>query len=96
LKSSLGLSIQCQIIGENLECILSLPVKYQKQIEGLIGNFNGNSTDDLINRQTNQTVLISTLTNISSLVNDTSILQACRSCKFILNKIKNFIRKILF
>jgi len=73
-----GLSIQCQIAVENLECILSLPSKYQGQIEGLIGNFDGIAMNDLINRNTNQAVPIKT-TSSSETTNDTEILNACRS-----------------
>ncbi len=80
----LGLSIQCQIIGENLDCILLLPQKFRTHIEGLIGNFNGNYSDDLYNRQTNQTVTISSASNVTALNDDADVLSACRSCKFIL------------
>jgi len=75
--------MRCQIIGENFDCILILPQKFQSFIEGLAGNFNGNYSDDLINRQTNQIVPISPASNESSSINDTNILNACLSCKFI-------------
>lgn len=78
----LGLSIRCQIVIENLECVLSLPVKYRERIEGLIGNFDGDSTNDLVNRNTNQTVSISASISSSSSAADENILNACRSCEF--------------
>jgi hypothetical protein len=80
----LGLSIQCQIVGENLDCILLLPQKFRSHIEGLVGNFNGNYSDDLFNRLTNQTVNISSAINETALNDDADVLSACRSCKFIL------------
>jgi hypothetical protein len=80
--------LKCQIIGENLECTLSLPVKFRAHVEGLVGNFNGNPNDDLINLATNQTVPITTTTNTTSLNNDVDVLNACRSCEFILRRIK--------
>ncbi len=79
---NLGLSIKCQIVGENLECIILLPDKYRTHIEGLAGNFNGDYTDDLINTQTNQIVTISAANTMTSNGNDATILSACRSCKF--------------
>jgi hypothetical protein len=84
----LGLAIQCQIVGENLDCILILPQKYATFIEGLAGNFNGNYSDDLFNRLTNQTIPISPASGETLSVNDTNILNACLSCKFILKKKK--------
>ena len=80
---NLGLTIQCQIIGENLNCILLLPQKYFTFIEGLVGNFNGDYSDDLVNTQTNQTVLIYSASNGTVVGNDADILAACRSCEFI-------------
>jgi len=82
LNHFVGLTIQCQIVGENLQCVLLLPKKYQTQIEGLAGNFDGNYSNDLINTQTNQVVLISYAENTTTPVNDTNILNACLSCKF--------------
>lgn len=76
------MTIQCQIVSANLECVLSLPEKYRAHIEGLAGNFNGDYRDDLINNQTNQIVLITKATDTTTTVNDTSVLSACRSCKF--------------
>ena len=88
-RSSLGVSLQCQIAVENLECILSLPAKYQRQIEGLIGNYDGLPANDLINRNTNQTIPIrSASSSTSSVSNDTDILAACRSCEFQWNIIE--------
>jgi hypothetical protein len=80
---NLGFTIQCQIINENLNCILLLPQKYFTYIEGLAGNFNGDYSDDLINLQTSQTVLIYSASNGTLVGNDVDILAACRSCKFI-------------
>jgi hypothetical protein len=80
----IGLAMGCQIIGENLDCTLTLPEKFRSHIEGLAGNFNGNYSDDLFNRKTNQTISISIATDQTSLNNDTNVLTACRSCKFIL------------
>ncbi|CAF0850637.1 unnamed protein product [Rotaria sp. Silwood1] len=76
-----GLSMECRIVSENLDCILSLPQKYQTFIEGLIGNFNGDYSDDLINRQTSQTILISPADSATSMNNDTEVLRACLSWK---------------
>jgi hypothetical protein len=81
----LGVAIRCQIIGENLECVLSLPEKFRSHIEGLAGTFNGNPNDDLVNQITNQTVFISTASNTNSSINDSAVLSACLSCEFILN-----------
>lgn len=74
--------MQFEIIGENLECILTLPEKYRSHIEGLAGDFNGDYSDDLFNRQTNQTIPISSASNQTALDNDLDVLNACRSCKF--------------
>ncbi|CAF1679718.1 unnamed protein product, partial [Adineta ricciae] len=76
-----GLTAQCDILSENLDCVLILPEKFRTFIEGLAGNFNGDPSDDLMNRQTNQTVSISSSSNPESLTNDTDILNACRSWK---------------
>jgi hypothetical protein len=73
--------MQCQIVGENLECILVLPEKYRTHIEGLAGNFNGAYGDDLINRRTNQTVSISSSDNQTVTVDDAAVLSACLSCE---------------
>ena len=78
-----GLSLKCQIIGENLDCIILLPQKFGTHIEGLVGNFNGDYSDDLYNRLTNQTVTISRAANVSALNNDIAVLNACRSCQFL-------------
>lgn len=75
-----GLALRCQIIGENLECTLSLPTKFRTFVEGLAGNFNGDPTDDLVNRETNTNVVV------SSSSNDLNILDACRSCELIQNE----------
>jgi len=75
--------MRCEIVNENLECILTLPQKFRIYIEGLAGNFNGDPNDDLINRQTNQTTSILTSSNVIVPINDTNILLACRSCKLI-------------
>jgi hypothetical protein len=80
----LDLSMQCQIIGENLDCILLLPEKFREHIEGLVGNFNGNYSDDLYNRLTNQSVAIPSASDITTLYDDADVLSACLSCKFIL------------
>ncbi|CAF0869133.1 unnamed protein product [Adineta ricciae] len=74
-----GLSIQCQITAENLECILLLPDKYRSLVEGLAGNFNGMYGDDLVNRRTNQTISILSANNQSAAVNDVDVLNACLS-----------------
>ncbi|CAF1580921.1 unnamed protein product, partial [Adineta ricciae] len=74
-----GLSIQCQIMVENLECVLLLPDKYRNLVEGLAGNFNGIYGDDLVNRRTNQTISILSANNQSAAVNDADILNACLS-----------------
>jgi hypothetical protein len=74
--------MQFEIIGENLDCILILPEKFRSHIEGLAGNFNGDYSDDLFNRQTNQTISISIASNQTLLNNDLDVLTACRSCKF--------------
>jgi hypothetical protein len=76
-----GLGVQCQINGENLECLLILPNKFRTHIEGLAGNFNGKPDDDLVNRQTNQTVSILFGDDRTSIANDLNILRACLSCK---------------
>jgi hypothetical protein len=77
-------------VGENLECVLSLPPKFQTHVEGLTGNFNGVYSDDLINRLTNQVVPISSAVNPTNLNNDQDVLNACRSCKFVYNKSRIF------
>lgn len=79
----LGLSIQCQIIGENLECTLLLPEKYRGLVEGLSGNFNGDYSDDLVYQQNNSIVTISTADSPIPAGNDRIILDACLSCKCI-------------
>jgi hypothetical protein len=76
-----GLSIQCQIVADNLDCILLLPEKYREQIEGLIGNFNGDLRDDLSFRRTNQSTSIMPIANQTLTNDDLRILQACQSCK---------------
>ncbi|CAF1938120.1 unnamed protein product [Rotaria magnacalcarata] len=76
-----GLSMQCQIVNENLDCILSLPEKYRSLIEGLAGNFNGNYSDDLVNRGTSQSVTITSATGVTSNSNDSAVLNACLSWK---------------
>ncbi len=75
--------MRCEIVSENLECVLTLPQKFQTCIEGLAGNFNGDPNDDLINRQTNQATSILTSSNVTLPINDTNILLACQSCKLI-------------
>ena len=92
---NLGVSLQCQISGENLECVLSLPDKYRTHIEGLTGNYNGIYGDDLINRRTNQTVSISPSNNDTAFMNDADVLNACLSCKFSM-KNKEFCLRIFF
>ncbi|UJR30966.1 hypothetical protein I4U23_018478 [Adineta vaga] len=74
-----GLALQCEIVGENLECILLLPEKYRTSLEGLAGNFNGDPNDDLINRQTNKKVLILSSSQSIPTYNDSDVLDACRS-----------------
>ncbi len=86
-----GLSMQFEIIGENLECVLTLPEKFRTHIEGLAGNFDGDYSDDLFNRQTNQTIPISSATNQTALDNDADVLNACRSCKFYPNNSNSLI-----
>ena len=51
-----------------------------------MGNFNGNYSDDLVNRQTTQIVPITTASNRTVLDNDADIRDACLSCKVILIK----------
>jgi hypothetical protein len=87
--------MQFEIIGENLECVLSLPEKFRTHIEGLAGNFNGNYSDDLFNRQTNQTISISTASNQTLLDNDTDVLNACLSCKFYPENSQSLSKKII-
>ncbi|CAF3894012.1 unnamed protein product [Adineta steineri] len=74
-----GVTIRCEIIGENLECTLSLPEKFRTFIEGLAGNFNKNPSDDLFNRDTNTIVPITSSSNRTTLDNDIDVLNACRS-----------------
>ncbi|CAF3508982.1 unnamed protein product [Rotaria socialis] len=74
-----GLSMQFEIIGENLECVLLLPEKFRMHIEGLAGNYNGYANDDLINRNTGQTIPIINIPSINLLAYDQSILSACLS-----------------
>ncbi|CAF1151504.1 unnamed protein product [Rotaria sp. Silwood1] len=76
-----GLSMQFEIIGENLECKLILPEKFRTHIEGLVGNFNGKPNDDLFNRQTNQIIPITDLVNITVSRHDEDVLNACLSWK---------------
>ncbi|CAF3955011.1 unnamed protein product, partial [Adineta steineri] len=76
-----GLSLECQIMSDNLECLLTLPEKYRTHIEGLAGNFNGLYGDDLINRATNQTVTILPADSQTISVNDANIYSACLSWK---------------
>jgi len=83
--------MQFEIIGENLECVLTLPEKFRTHIEGLAGNFDGDYSDDLFNRQTNQTIPISSATNQTTLDNDADVLNACRSCKFYPNNRNSLI-----
>ncbi|CAF3697466.1 unnamed protein product [Rotaria sordida] len=90
-----GVTMQCQIVSENLDCILSLPRKYRTYIEGLVGNFNGNYSDDLVNRQTNQTVIISSATNRTAISNDTSVLRACLSWKLSTDTTPNMANPIM-
>ena len=75
--------MKCQINGENLDCILILPNKFQKYIEGLVGNFNGDYSDDLVNQGTSSIVSISPATNRTLIDNDAEVWSACQSCKFI-------------
>lgn len=79
----LGLTIQCQIVIENLQCVLLLPQKYKYSIEGLAGNYNGIYQDDLYDISRNQSVVIGSGTNTTYILNDTAVLDACRSCKFL-------------
>ena len=74
-----GLSLRCQTTGQNLACVLSLPNKFKGLIEGLMGNFNGNPSDDLFNRNTSSVVAW-------ELGNDSAILAACLSCENNSNK----------
>ncbi|UJR15672.1 hypothetical protein I4U23_002606 [Adineta vaga] len=90
-----GLSIQCQIMVDNLECIVSLPQKYRTHIEGLAGNFNGLYSDDLINRQTNQTVSILPSDNQTAVVNDMDILNACLSWRVSSDTTANITKPIM-
>lgn len=80
ISEFLGLSISCQIVGENLECTLLLPEKYRSQVEGLTGNFNGNYTDDLINLNNNVSVSIASGNSATPVGNDNVTLAACLSC----------------
>jgi hypothetical protein len=84
--------MQFEIIGENFECILTLPKKFRTHIEGLAGNFNGDYSDDLFNQQTNQTISISSASNVIALDNDADVLNACRSCKLYLPNSEFLIR----
>ncbi|CAF4579536.1 unnamed protein product, partial [Rotaria sp. Silwood2] len=74
-----GLSMEFEIIGENLECKLILPEKFRTHIEGLVGNFNGDSNDDLFNRETNRIVPIGNSSNLSESEHDRDVLNACLS-----------------
>ncbi|CAF4658525.1 unnamed protein product [Rotaria sp. Silwood2] len=76
-----GLSMEFEIIGENLECKLILPEKFRTHIEGLVGNFNGDSNDDLFNRETNQIVPIENTSNLPASEHDKAVLEACLSWK---------------
>ncbi|CAF4701271.1 unnamed protein product [Rotaria sp. Silwood2] len=71
--------MEFEIIGENLECKLILPEKFRTHIEGLVGNFNGDSNDDLFNRETNQTAPIGSSSNLSASEHDRDVLNACLS-----------------
>ncbi|CAF4311646.1 unnamed protein product, partial [Rotaria sp. Silwood2] len=64
-----------------LECILILPEKFRTHIEGLVGNFNGDSNDDLFNRETNQIVPIENTSNLPASEHDKAVLEACLSWK---------------
>ena len=91
----LGLSISCQIVGENLECTLLLPEKYRSQVEGLTGNFNGDYSDDLVNRQNNLAVIISSANSATPAGDDTTTLNACLSCQSHPMKLKRLIYEFL-
>ncbi|CAF4415936.1 unnamed protein product, partial [Rotaria sp. Silwood2] len=80
---------------ENLDCTLSLPKKYQTRIEGLIGNFNGDYNDDLINRGTTQTIVITPANSGKSINNDTDVLRACLSWKVPNDTTPNMINPIM-
>lgn len=74
---NLGLSMQFEIVGENLESVLLLPEKFRANIEGLAGNFNGDSTDDLVNIEKNLIVIPANTSN-----RDDDVLAACLSCMY--------------
>jgi hypothetical protein len=59
-----------------------------------MGNFNGNYSDDLFNLQTNKTVVISPGASVVEIGNDADILAACRSCKFICERINEIYLRI--
>lgn len=75
-----GLAIRCQIVGENLECTLSLPRKYRTHIEGLAGNFDGDPSNDLTYPNRTDFIPILSQDNANWRPNDSAILGACRSC----------------
>jgi hypothetical protein len=80
-----GLALRCQINGENLECILTLPRKYERRIEGLAGNFDDNPSNDLVNRNTTQVVQLNPTNGMSNEQIDRSVLAACQTCQFRTN-----------
>lgn len=67
-----------------------MPEKYRTYVEGLVGNFNGNYSDDLFNRQTNQIVNIRDSMNSTQPDSDEMIYNACRSCKFTEEKYEQY------
>ncbi|CAF4083623.1 unnamed protein product, partial [Rotaria sp. Silwood1] len=79
-----GLSMQFEIIGENLECKLILSEKFRTHIEGLVGSFNRKPNDDLFNRQTNQIIPI---TDLVKRAGDCSQAETHRLMKILKNNI---------
>ncbi|CAF2470777.1 unnamed protein product [Rotaria sp. Silwood2] len=61
-----------------------------------MGNFNGDSNDDLCNRETNQIVRIGSSSNLSASEHDKDVLNACLSCKCQSRNIEYLSTKTLF
>ena len=73
---SVGVSINISVVAGIPDYVLTVPEQYRNQSRGLLGNFNGNNTDDFVFR------------NGSLLRNDASdfeIHQFGQSCKQIMS-----------